>query len=131
MAQKKLRAAILVARKTFLIDGNRWVRQGDTAVAGHPIMKGHEAAFEPWHPTFGTIEDPEEKDAGKPDALAARNALVARAKELGIPAGGKSDELAASIAAAEAEAAAKAAADAEAAKAAEQAPATPEPEADA
>ena len=38
---------------------------------------------------------------GNPGALAARRAMVARAKELGIPATGKNAELAAAIAAAE------------------------------
>lgn len=45
-------------------------------------------------------------EAGQPSALAERQALVARAKELGIPAKGKSAELAAAIAEAEAAAAA-------------------------
>jgi imidazolonepropionase-like amidohydrolase len=61
-------------------------------------------------------DDPNRPDAGKggaseahtssagTNALAERQALVAQAKELGIPAKGKSDELKAAIAAAEAKA---------------------------
>ena len=52
-------------------------------------------------PGSSVIAPPE----GGTSALASRRALVARAKELGIPASGKSSELEAAIAAAEAEAA--------------------------
>lgn len=95
MAQKQLRAAIHVARKTFLIEHNLWVRQGDTVVDGHPILKGRAEYFEPFKPTFGELEVAE---SDPPSGLEAYAVLVARAKELGIPATGKAAELEAAIA---------------------------------
>jgi len=57
MAEKQLRAGIYVATKTFLIEHNLWVRQGDTVVAGHPILKGRQRThFAPFTPTFGEPE---------------------------------------------------------------------------
>jgi hypothetical protein len=68
MAEKKLKSDLYVARKTFLVEGNLWVRQGDTAVAGHPILKGRvkDGTFVPFVPTFGEPE-PEPAPAPEPE----------------------------------------------------------------
>ncbi len=68
MAEKQLRAGIYVATKTFLLEHNVWVRQGDTVVAGHPVLKGRQKThFVPFQPTFG---EPEPEAAPEPDAPA-------------------------------------------------------------
>lgn len=95
-------AAIFVAKEAFTVGGSQFVPQGATAVAGHPIMKGRAHLFEPFVPTFGTFEAEAASDNGsQPSGLGAYAALVAKAKELGIPATGKAAELEAAIAAAE------------------------------
>ena len=55
MAEKLIRteSGLYRARKTFLVSGNLWVREGDTIVEGHPILRRHPDAFEPFQPTFG------------------------------------------------------------------------------
>jgi len=107
-------AAVFVANDSFYYGGSQLVMAGNTVEAGHPMLKGREHLFRPFEPTW---PKPSKADkpaaapaAAKPNGLAERRALVERAKELGIPAKGKSDELAAAIAEAEAAAAAAAAA---------------------
>lgn len=116
MAQKANRASapeIYIANKTFLTDGNQWVRQGDTVAAGHPLLKGRIQSgnyFRPFTPTFGPVEpepeaepeptpepEPVEPTSEQPTGLEAYAALQARAKDLGLPATGKSVELEAAI----------------------------------
>ena len=60
MAEKLIRTELGLyrARKTFLVSGNIWVREGDTAVEGHPILRRHPDAFEPFVPTFGHLPQP-------------------------------------------------------------------------
>ncbi len=54
MAEKLLRAGLYVSTKTFLVERNLWVRQGDTVVAGHPLLDGRmkDGTFVPFKPTF-------------------------------------------------------------------------------
>jgi hypothetical protein len=68
MAVKQLRSELYVATKTFLVSGNLWVRQGDTVVAGHPILKGRieSGCFRPFTPTFGPVTEPEPEVAPSP-----------------------------------------------------------------
>lgn len=79
---------------------------GTSVHTGIPIeLTGNAAAAAAEHPDFELVEGSESSGSGAPSALAGYAALKARAKELGIPAKGKADELAAAIAAAEAAAA--------------------------
>jgi hypothetical protein len=106
---------ILVPTRNF----NVWVggrlrtfRRGRTTVRdGHPILDSGELRRD-WFRPLTVDYDVEDRPAtlaatanGRaapvPAALAERAALVSRARELGIPAKGKSDELAAAVAAAE------------------------------
>jgi hypothetical protein len=60
MADKK-GPQLYQATKSFLIEGNLWVKQGDTAVAGHSILKGRikSGHFVPFEPTFGAEPEAE------------------------------------------------------------------------
>lgn len=76
---------------------------GDAAKVARAYMEKHSDLVE----SDGSSEKPAKakggaKSSGSAKALEERQALVARAKELGIPAKGKSDELKAAIAEAEA-----------------------------
>jgi len=106
---------ILVPTRNF----NVWVggrlrtfHRGRTTVrVGHPILSSreiHRDWFRPLTVDYDVEDRPAPvatpvngRAAAVPPALAERAALVARAKDLGIPAKGKSEELAAAIAAAE------------------------------
>jgi hypothetical protein len=59
MAEKRLRSDLLVATKTFLTADGQFVRRGDTAVAGHPILRGHTSNFKPLVPKFSLPVEPE------------------------------------------------------------------------
>lgn len=104
---------------TYIYEGqaNSLRISGRTLVRGRPteldgVAAEGAAAYAAKHPDLREIGGSGDKPAkaapkrsGGSPALAERQALVARAKELGIPAKGKSADLAAAVAAAEAEAA--------------------------
>jgi hypothetical protein len=81
---------------------------GRTLLRGRPtplegLAAENAAAYAAKHPELRELAGSDVTGkAGSSNPLAERQALVARAKELGIPAKGKSVELAAAIAAAEA-----------------------------
>jgi hypothetical protein len=55
MAEKRIRSetpAVYVATATFYVHGNQLVLAGHTVAAGHPILKGREALFRPFTPTW-------------------------------------------------------------------------------
>ena len=55
MAEKQLRSegpAVYVAKATFYYGGNQLVLAGHTIVAGHPMLKGRLALFDPFEPTW-------------------------------------------------------------------------------
>lgn len=93
----------------FIYDGpgNRLILAGQTLVQGQVVeLEGHAAEAAARHPGVSKAGDDKAARAAhsapnKSDGLAARRALVARAKELDIPATGKSDALTAAIAEAE------------------------------
>ena len=70
MAEKRLRSELLVATKTFLTADGQFVRRGDTAVAGHPIVRGHTRNFKPLLPKFSLPDEPEPAPAPAPAAKA-------------------------------------------------------------
>lgn len=84
----------------------RLVLGGITIVRGRVVeLDGRAAEAAARHPGVREVGAEKAKAHSSPnqsDGLAARHALVARAKELGIPATGKSEALVAAIAAAEA-----------------------------
>lgn len=116
--------AIYVAKQAFVLGGSQLVPAGATVAAGHPLLKKREHLFEPFKPMFDVAPEAETPSPGGVNALAVRQALVAKAKALGLSASGKSAELEAAIAAAEAEQAAAAEAAAKAAEAQDPPPAT-------
>jgi pyruvate/2-oxoglutarate dehydrogenase complex dihydrolipoamide acyltransferase (E2) component len=79
MAEKLIRTefGLYRARKTFLVGGNIWVREGDTIVEGHPILRRHPDAFDPFEPTFGPKPQPAASPAPAPEARAATQETVA------------------------------------------------------
>lgn len=98
---------LFVPKKSFVVfaDGVRHVFRGEATVVreNHPLMRGREAMFRPLRVHYETgAEVSVQRTSGAPNALAVRQALVARARALGLPASGKSAELEARIADAEA-----------------------------
>jgi hypothetical protein len=86
--------------------GNRLRLAGHTLVRGVAVqLDGRAAEAAARHPNVRSARAPKSGGNSSPnqtDGLAERRKLVARAKELGIPATGKSEALAAAIAKAEA-----------------------------
>jgi hypothetical protein len=93
---------------SYIYDGpaNRLRLSGQTLVRGTVVqLDGRAAEAAERHPHVRSARAPKasgDQATNQPDGLVARRALVARAKELGIPATGKSDALKAAIAEAEA-----------------------------
>jgi hypothetical protein len=74
MAEKRIRSevAFWVANATFYHNGNVLVLAGHTVAAGHPLLKGKEAlfrAFEPTWPLPGAAPEPapEPEPISEPD----------------------------------------------------------------
>jgi len=64
----KTKVLIYKANHSFWL-GEQLVRAGDSVVAGHPLLKGRMALFEPFQPTVGRIDwatGEAEKAAPKP-----------------------------------------------------------------
>ncbi len=60
MAQKQIRAQrIFAAKSAFYLPGIGHVQPGDTAVEGHPILKGRVHLFTPFVPRFNMEPEPE------------------------------------------------------------------------
>lgn len=52
MVEKRVRSEYFVAKAAFLYRGTQLVLEGHTVQAGHPILKGREALFRPFVPTW-------------------------------------------------------------------------------
>ena len=52
MAEKRTRSEFYVAKAAFLYRGTQLVLEGHTVAAGHPLLKGREALFRPFVPTW-------------------------------------------------------------------------------
>ncbi len=81
MAEKRLRAeppAFYVARQTFYHRGIVLVLAGHTVAAGHPILKGKDALFDAFEPTW-----PLSRRLGEPPSVAAPAPVEAESVESG------------------------------------------------
>lgn len=75
MAKKDL-VQIYRATSSFWL-GDQFVKSGDSVAAGHPLLKGRSALFEPFQPTHGSV------DWGEAQAEAPAPAEVAAEPEKG------------------------------------------------
>ncbi|MCC6619477.1 MAG: hypothetical protein IT341_10625 [Chloroflexi bacterium] len=69
---------LFVATTSLVIDGVS-VTVGDTITEGHPLMRGREAFFAPFKPTF-THSEPPQRTSIAPSSPVARRPAVTRPK---------------------------------------------------
>lgn len=80
MAEKTLHSetpAVFIAKNSFYFGGSQLVLAGHTVVAGHPMLKGRMAMFEPFIPTWPL---PDKAGSSFAEKMAAAKAAAKAAK---------------------------------------------------